>query len=64
MNYRRVYIQNSKIFITIVANKRRQILIKNIDLLRNSFNLIKVCRLGFNPTKKNEEYKTKLKTVA
>ena len=23
-----------------------------------------VCRLGFNPTKKNEEYKTKLKTVA
>ena len=47
MNYRRVYIQNSKIFITIVANKRRQILIKNIDLLRNSFNLIKE-KIKFN----------------
>ena len=37
MNYRRAYIENSKIFITIVTNKRRPILIDNIDLLRDSF---------------------------
>ena len=41
MNYRRAHIENSKIFITIITNKRRQILIKNIDLLRNSFKQIK-----------------------
>ena len=41
MNYRRAHIENSKIFITIVTSKRRQILIKNIDLLRNSFKQIK-----------------------
>ena len=37
MNYRRAHIENSKIFITIVTSKRRPILIKNIDILRNSF---------------------------
>ena len=37
MNYRRAYIENSKIFITIVTSKRRPILIDNIDLLRDSF---------------------------
>ena len=41
MNYRRAHIENSKIFITIITSKRRQILIKNIDLLRNSFKQIK-----------------------
>ena len=37
MNYRRAYIENSKIFITIVTSKRRHILINNIDLIRESF---------------------------
>lgn len=41
MNYRRAHIENSKKFITIITSKRRQILIKNIDLLRNSFKQIK-----------------------
>ena len=34
MNYRRVFIQNSYVFITIVSSKRRNILIENIKLLR------------------------------
>lgn len=37
MNYRRAHIENSKIFITMVTSKRRQILIENVDILRNSF---------------------------
>jgi len=37
MQYRRAFIENSYIFITVVACKRRDILIKNIDLLRRSF---------------------------
>jgi len=37
MNYRRAYIENSKIFITFVTSKRRQILITNIDTIRKSF---------------------------
>ncbi len=37
MNYKRAYIENSKIFITMVTSKRRPILIKNIEILRNSF---------------------------
>ena len=36
MNYRRLYIPNSIIFITIVTSKRRNILIKNIELLKFS----------------------------
>ncbi len=36
MNYRRAYIENSKIFITMVTSKRRPILIENIDILRES----------------------------
>jgi len=41
MNYRRVFIKNTQIFITIVTNKRRKILIDNIDLLRQSFKFAK-----------------------
>ena len=37
MNYRRVYIKDSKIFITMVTSKRHPILIENIEILRNSF---------------------------
>lgn len=36
MNYKRLYVPNSLIFITIVTSKRRNILIDNIDLLRYS----------------------------
>lgn len=36
MNYKRLYVPNSIIFITIVTNKRRNILINNIDLLKLS----------------------------
>lgn len=41
MNYRRAYIENSKIFITMVTNKRRHILINNIDIIRESIKQIK-----------------------
>ena len=37
MNYRRLFIPNSLIFVTIVTSKRRPILIQNIKLLRESF---------------------------
>ena len=37
MNYRRLYIQNTKIFITVVTSKRRDLLIQNIDILRQAF---------------------------
>ena len=36
MKYKRLYIPNSIIFITIVTSKRRNILIKNIELLKFS----------------------------
>lgn len=36
MNYKRLYVPNSIIFITIVTNKRRSILINNIELLKFS----------------------------
>ena len=36
MNYKRLYIPNSIIFITIVTSKRRNILIENIELLKFS----------------------------
>lgn len=36
-NYRRYFLQNHPIFITVVTFKRNPILIKNIDLLRESF---------------------------
>lgn len=47
MNYRRAFIENSKIFITIVTSKRRPILIENIDILRKSFKQIKE-KISFN----------------
>ena len=37
MNYRRLFVKNSYVFITIVTAKRRKILIDNIDILRNAF---------------------------
>ena len=37
MNYRRLFIQNSLVFITIVTAKRRKILIDNINILREAF---------------------------
>ena len=37
MNYRRAFIKNSKIFITVVVNKRRKLLIDKIELLRQAF---------------------------
>lgn len=41
MNYKRAFIKNAQIFITIVTSKRRKILIQNIDLLRQSFKFAK-----------------------
>ena len=38
-NYRRVFEENYSYFITVVTEKRRPILIENIDLLRKSFSL-------------------------
>lgn len=43
-NYKRYYIPNSMVFITIVTNKRLPILTKNIDLLRES---IRTTRYNF-----------------
>lgn len=40
-NYRRLFIPNSYLFITIVTNKRQPILIDNVDLLRKSFKAVK-----------------------
>ncbi len=37
MNYRRVFVQNSYVFITVVTNDRKKILIENIELLRTAF---------------------------
>lgn len=37
MNYRRVFIPNSYVFLTVVTSNRRKILIENIELLRESF---------------------------
>ena len=34
MNYRRVFIKNSYVFLTIVTSKRRKILIENIELFK------------------------------
>jgi len=45
MNYKRLFIDNTYLFITIVTNKRKKILIKNIDLLRKSF---KECKKKYN----------------
>ena len=40
-NYRRVFIQNSYVFLTIITHKRRPILVENIELLRNAFRNVK-----------------------
>lgn len=36
-NYRRVFIQNSCVFLTIITHNRKPILINNIELLREAF---------------------------
>lgn len=38
MNYKRLFLDNTYVFITIVTGKRKKFLIENIDLLRESFN--------------------------
>lgn len=40
-NYRRLFIDNSYLFITIVTNKRRSILCDNINFLRDAFKDVK-----------------------
>ena len=54
MNYRRLFIQNSIVFITVVTFERQEILIQNIDLLRNAikqtkqkykFDIVAICVL-------------------
>lgn len=37
MNYKRLFIENTYVFLTIVTYKRKKILIDNIDVLRKSF---------------------------
>lgn len=37
MNYKRLFIQGGYVFLTVVTNQRKPILINNIDLLRNAF---------------------------
>lgn len=37
MNYKRLFIENTYVFITLVTYKRKKILIKNIEVLRKSF---------------------------
>ena len=37
MNYRRLFIQDSLVFITIVTNDRVPLLVKNIDLLKRAY---------------------------
>ncbi len=54
MNYRRLYVSNRIVFITVVTSKRREILIDNIELLKYSvtnahkyykFSIIAICVL-------------------
>ena len=54
MNYTRLYIPNSIVFITVVTSKRREILIDNIELLKHSianahkfyeFSILAICVL-------------------
>lgn len=40
-NYKRYFAENKLIFITIVTHERRDILIQNINILRNSFAVVK-----------------------
>jgi putative transposase len=40
-NYKRVFIQNSYVFLTISTYKRKPILVDNIELLRESFRMVK-----------------------
>ena len=37
MNYKRLFVPNSIVFITFVTSKRREILLSNIGILRQSF---------------------------
>jgi len=39
MNYKRLFIPNSIVFLTFITSKRRNILIDNIKLLRNAFKI-------------------------
>ena len=41
MNYKRVFIPNSLIFITIVTKDRKDILIDNIEILKSAFKITK-----------------------
>lgn len=41
MNYKRLYIPNSLVFITVVTKNRQNILIDNINHLRNAFKMAK-----------------------
>ena len=41
MNYKRLFIPNSSIFIKVVTNKRKPILIENIQYLREAFSVTK-----------------------
>ena len=41
MNYKRLFVPNSYIFITVVTNKRKRILIDNIKFLREAFYITK-----------------------
>lgn len=45
MNYKRLFIENTYVFLTIVTYKRKKILIKNIDVLRKSF---EKCKQKYN----------------
>ena len=42
MNYRRLFIPNSIVFITVVTFDRQEILIQNIDLLRSAIKQTKL----------------------
>lgn len=47
MNYKRYFIQNSMVFITIVTYNRKHILLKHIDLIKASLNYTKT-KISFN----------------
>ena len=41
MNYKRIFIPNSLIFITVLTKNRKQILIDNIEYLKTAFKITK-----------------------
>ena len=43
MNYKRIYVENSLLFLTLVTNNRHKILINNIEILKQALFNVQQC---------------------